>query len=302
MLFDDFRDREGRTVMKSKKIGFIGLGEMGYPMAIRLFEAGHELYISGHSQNPKSLEKMRKLKERGFVIEESFWKVAEKADVIVTILPADKEIKEVLLDPKFMESLKKNTTIVDMTSCSSATIKEIGGIYADLECRVIDAPVSGGINGAEKGTLAILASGEKEDVEGVRPILEILGDKIMYVGELGKGKAVKSVNQMMVGLHAIAFIEAYSAGLNQGLEPELIYEIIKKSSGYSDIFDRKFKNVMNHQFGEGFKLKHMRKDLKVALDSVQGIPLPFSKLAHEFYLMAQEYDEMDFTAISKLFI
>jgi 3-hydroxyisobutyrate dehydrogenase-like beta-hydroxyacid dehydrogenase len=288
--------------MDGKRIGFIGLGEMGYPMSVRLFEAGHKIYTSGHSKSPKSIEKLGNLKKKGFFIEASFYEVAEKSEIIITILPADKELREVLLDTKFMKSIKKNTIIIDMTSCASATIKEIGLEYKKLECSVIDAPVSGGILGAEKGTLAILASGAKEDVEEVNGILEILGNKIIYVGELGKGKAIKSVNQMMVGLNTIAFIEAYSAGLKQGLEPELIYEVIKKSSGYSDIFDRKFKNVSENKFDEGFKLKHMRKDLRVALESSEGVPLPFSKLAHEFYLMAQEYDEMDFTAISKLFV
>lgn len=287
--------------MLIKKIGFIGLGEMGYPMALRLCGAGYDIHTAQHSNKKASLNKIENLRNKGAIIEDDFSQVAKIADLIITILPADNEVKEVLLSDGFFNNVKEDAIIMDMTSCSPDTIKEVGNMYSSKGIRIIDAPVSGGVSGAEKGTLSIFASGNEDDVFEIRKVLEVLGTKIFYVGELGKGKAIKSVNQIMVAINTIGFIEAYNLAVKQDLDLDMVYDIIKESSGYSNIFDRKFKKLITEDFDNGFKLKHMRKDIKVALDSSGDTPMLFSNLIHELLLMGKDYDELDYTSISKLF-
>jgi 3-hydroxyisobutyrate dehydrogenase-like beta-hydroxyacid dehydrogenase len=286
--------------IKMDRIGFIGLGEMGFPMANRLCDAGYVIHTATHSNKQSSLDKVNSLREKGAVIEQSFAEVMKAVDWVITILPADKEVEEVLLNEAFLNHVNEDTLILDMTSCKAETIEKIGKIYTEKGARVVDAPVSGGITGAEQGTLSIFASGNRSDVDELEKVFSILGGKTFYLGLLGKGKAIKSINQMMVAVNSLAFIEAYRAAHEQGLDLDLVYDVIKQSSGYSNVFDRKFFKLVNRHFDNGFKLSLMRKDLKIALDSAGDMPLPVSRLVYELLLMAKDDDDLDYIAVTKL--
>ncbi len=282
------------------RIGFIGLGEMGFPMANRLCDAGYVIHTTIHSKKKSSIDKINSLKEKGAVIEQSFSDVIKAVDWVITILPADDEVEEVLLNQDFLNHVNKDTLVLDMTSCKAETIEKIGKIYEEKGARVVDAPVSGGITGAEQGTLSIFASGNRSDVDELEEVFSVLGGKTFYLGLLGKGKAIKSINQMMVAINSLAFIEAYRSALEQGLDLDLVYDVIKQSSGYSNVFDRKFFKLVNRHFENGFKMGLMRKDLKIALESAGDIPLPVSRLVYELLLMAKEDDDLDYIAVTKL--
>lgn len=281
-------------------IGFIGIGNMGFPMVNRLIDNGYKIITSGHSKSKNTIDKINNLRKKGAVIVDNFSDIAKHSQVIITVLPADDELIEVLLDEHFIKNLKEKTKVIDMTSCKSETIIKINEFYKKNNLSIIDAPVSGGVDGAKNGTLSFLTSGDEKEIESVKNILNVLGENFFYVGEVGMGKAMKSVNQLIVGLNMIAISEAFNLAKHIGLDINTMYSIIKKSTGNSNIFERKFNKMVSGDLKDGFKLKLMRKDLKVAIDSAEELPLPFSRLAHDFYLLAKEYDELDFTAINKV--
>lgn len=287
--------------MAIKKIAFIGLGAMGFPMSKRLCNAGFELSTSAFKG--KSIERSKVLGEMGTRIEENFADAAKGVDLIITILPEDEQVKSVLLDKKFYEIVDDGAIILEMTSCSSQTVIDVSNEYMKKGVKVIDAPVSGGTSGAENGTLTILGSGDKEAFEKVRPVLDVLASNINYVGKVGAGKALKAINQMLAAVNMVAVSEAYSLAGKLGIDPEVMYEVIEKSSGSSYIFNRKFKKLAYKDFSGGFKLNLMRKDLRIAINAGDDIPLPLARLAYNFYLMAgsKENEELDFSVVGKIF-
>jgi len=299
MPYNHYKDIYRRTD-NMDRIGFIGLGEMGFPMANRLCDAGYVIHTTIHSKKQSSIDKINSLKGKGAMIEHSPADIMKIVDWVITILPTDKEVEEVLLNQEFLNHVNEDTLILDMTSCKAETIEKIGKIYMEKGARVVDAPVSGGTTGAEQGTLSIFASGNRSDVDELEKVFSILGGKTFYLGMLGKGKAIKSINQMMVAVNSLAFIEAYRSALKQDLDLDLVYDVIKQSSGYSNVFDRKFFKLVNRHFENGFKLSLMRKDLKIALDSAGDIPLPVTRLVYELLLMAKEDDDLDYIAVTKL--
>jgi len=288
--------------MSIRKIGFIGLGAMGFPMVKRLLNAGSHIQTAAYKQNPIDVERAQQLEGMGAKVMDGFPAVARDVDLVLTILPEDKQVKAVLLDEEFYNSVDSNTIILEMTSCAPQTVQEIGKRYSDKGVRVFDGPVSGGTAGAENGTLTIFGSGKAEVLEEIKEVLDVLAAKVYFVGELGSGKALKAVNQMMTAVNMLAVAEGFAIAKKQGIDPEIMYEVIKESAGGSYVFDRKFNNLVKNKFDGGFKLSLMRKDLRIALSSVENIPLPFSKLAYDFYLMAAAYDNFDYSVISKLLV
>jgi 3-hydroxyisobutyrate dehydrogenase-like beta-hydroxyacid dehydrogenase len=288
--------------MAIQSIGFIGLGEMGFPMAKRLCGAGFEVRTAIHrADNPQSVERAAQLAALGAKIKESFAAAVTGADLILTILPEDEQVKGILLDREIRGAIVANPAaiILEMTSCRPATVQEIGAAYAQSGVRVFDAPVSGGVAGAANGTLTIFGAGDPELLDELRPVLERLAAKIYHLGELGAGKALKAVNQMLAAVNMVAVGEAYQLAGKAGIDPKVMYEVIKESSGNSYVFDRKFQNLVSDSFPAGFRLSLMRKDVRIALALAEGAKLPLAELAYQLYDDAREYDGFDFSAIAK---
>ncbi len=284
--------------MAIKKIAFIGLGAMGYPMAKRLCEAGFELHVTLTESNR---ERVKALQEKGAKVSDSYWASAKDADLILTILPEDAQVNEVLLNKDFYDAIKKEAIILEMTSCSARTVKDVEQYYRSKGVRVFDAPVSGGTAGAEKGTLTIFGSGSEDVLKEITPVFDVLAGKVYHVGDLGAGKALKTVNQMLVAMNMAAVAEAYSLALNEGIDLDMMQDVISASTGTSFVFDKKFVNVIKDSFQGGFKLRLMRKDLKTALKTGENIPLPLTRLVYAFFLMASKYDELDYSVMGKFF-
>lgn len=283
-----------------KSIAFIGLGNMGFPMAKRLCNAGFSVRTAVH----RNVAKSEQLAAENGIIADTVAEAVRGVDLVITILPQDEQVKEVLLDPEVYQAIVGNssTIIMEMTSCSPQTVQEIAEEYSKKGIRVFDAPVSGGVAGAANGSLTIFGAGDPALMDELKPVLNVLAAKVYHVGELGAGKALKAINQMMAAVNMVTVAEALVLADKCGINPEVMYDVIKQSSGNSYVFDKKFQNVVSGNFAAGFRTALMRKDLGIALSLGAGLELPLAKLAYEYYLKAGAYDQLDYSAVAKLLV
>lgn len=241
-------------------------------MAERVLAAGFNLITTFH----KRREPADRLAALGARVVDSPAEIAAAADVIVTIVPADQELLEVATGPKgLIQGLTPGKILVEMTTALPATVLHLERLLAPAGARLLDAPVSGGVTGAVKGTLTIMAGGDAEVLEQCRPLLESMSSKIVPVGGVGQGKVVKMVNQMMAAAHLVTIGEAFALGVRCGADPATLYEVIKDSSGYSRMLDARVPMLRAGSFEPGFKLDLMKKDVNLALDSAraEGVPM-----------------------------
>lgn len=268
------------------KVGFIGLGAMGGPMAERVVKAGFATFTTFH----KRREAADSLVAMGATLLASPAEVARAADTVITILPADAELKEVVFGSGgLLKGFSAGKVLIDMTTATAITLQDIAAVLTPLGVRVLDAPVSGGTTAAASGTLTIMAGGEAALLEECRPLLESMGSRIIHAGPLGQGKVVKIVNQMMAAVHLLAIGEAFAFGIRSGASPDTLYSVIKESSGYSKMMDLRLPGfLLAGSFQPGFKLDLMKKDVNLALDSAraQGIPLLLTGLASQVFAAA----------------
>lgn len=261
------------------KVGFIGLGAMGLPMAERVVRAGFPVTTMIH----RRLEPAERLALLGATLAETAADVARASDVVITILPADAELKEVCLSANgLVNGMAEGKILLDMTTCTATTLLEIETALKPIGVRVLDAPVSGGTTGAAEGTLTAMVGGDAALLEEVRPLLATMASKIVHVGAVGQGKVVKIVNQAMAAVHLLAIGEAFALGVRCGADPETLYSVIKESSGYSKMMDLRLPSfLLRGSFEPGFKLDLMKKDVNLALASsrAQAIPLPLTSAA-----------------------
>jgi 3-hydroxyisobutyrate dehydrogenase-like beta-hydroxyacid dehydrogenase len=266
------------------KVGFIGLGAMGGPMAMRVAHAGHQLFCVGGHGAADALSAL------GACIMATPADVARAADVVITILPADAQLKDVVLGANGLrEGLTAGKTLIDMTTATGMSLLEIERQLAPLGVRVLDAPVSGGTPAAAEGTLTIMVGGDADLLEQHRPLLETMGARIVHVGALGQGKVVKMVNQMMAAVHLLAIGEAFALGSRCGADATTMYNVIRESSGYSRMMDLRLPGfLLAGSCRPGFKLDLMKKDLNLALESARstGAPVLLTSLAVQVFAAA----------------
>jgi len=287
--------------MLLKKIGFIGLGSMGFPMAKNLLAAGYQVHITKHSNNQKSIDRIDALIALGAKLESSIVEVVKDVDLIISVLPADKEVREVYLNKEVLDAVKTEAIILDMTSCTASAIIDVEKYYSEKGIRVLDAPVSGGIGGAQKGTLTIFGAGDKDTFDEIDDVLKCLGEKIYYIGSLGKGKILKSINNMLNAINTVAVIEGLTVANQNGIDLEIMYDVLTNSSGSSNSLEKKFDKIRNNDYEPNFKMSLMKKDVKIALDSVKNSTLPVAELVHKMFVNASEFGELDYTSISQLY-
>jgi 3-hydroxyisobutyrate dehydrogenase-like beta-hydroxyacid dehydrogenase len=283
--------------MTDKSVGFIGLGSMGYPMAKRLCESGYQLITTVN----RNIEPAEKLKELGAVVKDSPIDVIKASEIIITMLPEDAQVEEVLLHSESLEAFKPGAILLEMTSGSPQFIKKVEKELEIYKVSVLDAPVSGGTIGAENGTLTIMIGGKQEIIDQVKPILEVMGKNIIHVGEIGSGNGIKAINQMLAAVNMLATSEAIALAEEIGMDLSSLYDVIKESSGNSWMFTNKFESIVNRQFDLGFRLKLMTKDIKIAISEGENVSLPLASNAYQLYKVASRKDgEIDFAAISKV--
>ena len=253
-------------------VGFVGLGAMGLPMAKRVLGGGHTMYTTVHRRR----EPAEELRAMGAAILATPGEVATAADVVITILPADTELKEVVFGTTgILDAMTNGKVLIEMTSGTALAMQEIAAAVGSKGGSVLDAPVSGGTPAAEQGTLTIMVGGDQPLLERFRPLLQTMGTRILRVGKVGQGKIVKIVNQMMAAIHLLTIGEAFALGIKNGADPDVLYEVIKSSSGYSKMMDLRLPGfLLEGSFEPGFKLDLMKKDVNLALESAKASSTP----------------------------
>jgi 3-hydroxyisobutyrate dehydrogenase len=267
------------------KVGLIGIGNMGRHYARNLINAGFELHV--YSRTSKSLERATSI---GAVACKSPKDLASKVKLTLLALPGPKEVEEVTIgDNGIIEGAIKGSLVIDLGTAGVDTVKKVGKELEKKGIDFLDAPVSGGVVGAEKATLTIMVGGKKEVFDRALNVLKVLGKNIYYVGDLGSGNVVKLLNQLMTATNLVAASEAMVLGVKAGINPRLAYEIISKSLGGSAILNYAMpERALKGNFRPGFAIKLMHKDLKLALELAErlNVPLPTCLRAKEMLQIA----------------
>ncbi len=265
------------------KIGFIGLGVMGKPMATNLVNKGYSVTVFDIRQEP-----MDDLKNIGANVGSSSKNVAENSDVIITMLLSSPHVEAAVLgEGGVIEGAREGSVLIDMSTIAPETTRKVGKRLADMGIKMLDAPVARGVRAATDGTLAIFVGGEKETFEKYEPILSAMGSDISYVGELGCGEVVKLVNQLILSATVAATAEGMVLGVKGGVDPDTLIEVMGKGSANSFALQNHFKNfVMKGNFGENiFPTEYILKDLGLVLETGKDleVPLLLSAVANQLY-------------------
>jgi 3-hydroxyisobutyrate dehydrogenase len=243
-------------------IGFVGLGRMGLPMTTRLAAAGYRVRGLDVSETARAAFSA----VPGSRLAEDMGAVAAGADAVVLMLPDSAVIRQVTAEQGLLAAMRPGMMLIDMSSSEPAATRQLAQQAADSGITMIDAPVSGGVPGAVRGTLTIMAGGPAEAVAAARPMLEVLGSRVLHVGPAGAGHAVKALNNLLSGVHLLATSEAMLAGQDFGLDPAVLLDVLNTSSGRSGSTENKWPNyVLTGSFDSGFGLRLLVKDMRIAL-------------------------------------
>ena len=256
------------------RIGFIGLGIMGKPMAKNLLAAGHQLVVSDH--NKAAAEELAELgAARGATPAE----IAGQVDLVITMLPNSPQVREVALgEGGLIEGARSGLVYVDMSSIAPLASQEIAAALGERGVSMLDAPVSGGEPKAVEGTLAIMVGGDKAVFDQVREVLAAMGSAVVHVGDLGAGNIAKLANQVVVALNIAAVSEAFVLAQKAGVPPEAVFAAIRGGLAGSTVLEAKAPMMLDHNFKPGFRIDLHIKDLTNALDTSHevGAPLPLT--------------------------
>lgn len=269
-----------------KTIGFIGIGVMGSRMCARILNAGYRTNVFD-----VSTDAVKAMEEKGAVGYESPALVGKHSDVIVTMLPNSRIVESVMFGENgLISGLSAGKIYIDMSSSQSSSNQKISEKLSEIGVPMLDAPVSGGFQGAEKGTLSIMVGGPKEVFEDSLPLLSTMGKNIRYVGRIGCGDIIKSVNQVLFAMNMVAAAEAAILGVKAGIDPEVLLEIVNSGAGQSYATSQKLVNfALKRNFKPGFTLDLMVKDADIALNMARElhVPMAMGNLARETLVQAQ---------------
>jgi 2-hydroxy-3-oxopropionate reductase len=266
---------------ENERVGFIGLGIMGRPMARNLLKAGYALVVWNRSRPG-----IDALVADGAEEADSPRAVAERVSAVITILGDSPDTEQVALGERgIIEGAHEGLVHIDMATISPAVTRAIAARYAEAGIEMLDAPVSGGEQGAIDGTLSIMAGGKPEVFERCRPLFEAMGRTIVYCGPTGSGQVVKLCNQVVVGLNNLAMSEALVLAAKAGVEPATMVEAVRAGAGSSWALQNLAPRILAGDFKPGFKVAHQQKDLRLALELAnQGsAPLPGTALVHQLF-------------------
>lgn len=281
----------------SNKIGFIGLGIMGKPMAHNLIKAGHRLVVFDMVQ-----ASVNSLVSQGAVRGASSKDVAEQCQIVITMLPDGPQVEEAVLGPGgVLEGAKPGTIVVDMSSISPIVAQKAGKACEQRGVEFLDAPVSGGEPKAVDGTLAIMVGGKQTAFESVRPLLDVMGSSVTLTGPVGAGNVTKLANQIMVACNIAAMGEALVLATRAGLDPEVVFNAVKGGLAGSTVLNAKAPMVLARNFNPGFRIKLHQKDLRNALLAAESlkVSLPLTSLVQQILmaLMNEGKGDLDHAAI-----
>lgn len=280
------------------KIGFIGLGIMGAPMALHLVNAGHELYYVKRSKVNAEIA------ATSAVACATAKEVAEKADVVILMVPDTPDVQSVLFGKEGVaEGLTKGKTVIDMSSISPIETKVFAKQIADLGCEYLDAPVSGGEVGAKAASLTIMVGGTEAAFAMAKPLFELMGKNITHVGGTGDGQTTKVANQIIVALNIAAVGEALLFASKAGADPAKVRQALMGGFASSRILEVHGERMIKRTFNPGFRIGLHQKDLNLALAGAKAIGVALPQTAGAAQLMgacaANGWDQLDHSALVK---
>ena len=279
------------------KLGFIGLGIMGKPMASHLLAAGHTLHV--YNRSPGSA---RELASKGAVAYTSSKEVAQKSDVTFIMVPDTPDVEAVLFgEDGVADGIRPGSIVVDMSSISPIATKAFAQKLDTLGVKMLDAPVSGGQIGAENATLSIMVGGQPEVFEQVKPQFEIMGKNIVHAGGNGDGQTCKVANQIIVALTIEAVSEALLFASKAGADPGKVREALLGGFAQSRVLELHGERMIRRNFAPGFRIRLHQKDLNLALQGARdlGLSLPCTSIAQELFngVAAQGNSDLDHSAM-----
>jgi len=258
------------------RIGFIGLGTMGRPMARKLIDASHDLVVSSHNAEAAS-----ELRELGAAVGQNPSEIAAQVDLVITMLPDSPQVRQVALGADGLaHGAHDGLVYVDMSSIAPRVAREVHDALAEHGVPMLDAPVSGGEPRAVDGTLSIMVGGQRHIYEQVRDVLAVMGSSVVHVGQIGAGNTAKLANQVVVALNIAAVSEALVLARRADVEPETVLAAIRGGLAGSNVLEAKAPMMLQRNFKPGFRIDLHAKDLVNALDTADhvGARLPLTKM------------------------
>jgi 2-hydroxy-3-oxopropionate reductase len=279
------------------KLGFIGLGIMGKPMAGHLVKAGHE--VSVYDLNAASIQE---LVSKGASAGKSSKEIGQRSEIIFIIVPDTPDVEAVLYGKEGLtEGLKPGSIVVDMSSISPIATKEFAQKLGAMKVKMLDAPVSGGQVGAENATLSIMVGGEAAVFEKIKPYFQLMGKNIVHVGGSGDGQTCKVANQIVVALNIEAVAEALLFASKAGADPAKVRAALMGGFAHSRVLELHGEKMLKRTFNPGFRIRLHQKDLNLALQSARsmGLSLPNTATAQELFnaVAAQGGIDLDHSAM-----
>lgn len=279
------------------KVGYIGLGLMGAPMARNLMKAGHELVVHNRSR-----EIVQDLADEGATSANSPKEVAEQVDFVFTNLPDSPDVERIALgDGGIIKGAHDGLIFVDNSTIKPETTRDVAEKLASVGVTALDAPVSGGDIGAKAGTLTIMVGGNKAAFDKTLPLFEAMGKTITYIGEAGAGQIAKAANQILVGGTMVAMAEALVLSMKAGVDPAKVVQAISRGAAQCWALDNKPEKLFKRDLDPGFKAYMQAKDLKIVVDSGRtfGVPLPLTAISHQLFeaMVAMGNADLDNSAV-----
>lgn len=281
------------------KVAFIGMGTMGAPMAMNLLKAGYGVTVHNRTR-----DREMPLAEAGASRADSPQAAAATADVVITCVSDTADVEAVLLgDRGVAAGAKPGTIVIDMSTISPIATQQMAATLAEKQIALIDAPVSGGSEGAQQGTLSIMVGGDAAVVEKVRPVLAVMGKTITHVGAIGAGQTTKAINQIIVAGTYWAIAEGMTLGLKANLDMEKVVQAVSGGAAGSWGLDHRSGNMIANEYPLGFRVRLHRKDLNIALAAARelGVTLPMTAFVEqvETGLIGRGFGDEDVSAIAR---
>jgi 2-hydroxy-3-oxopropionate reductase len=267
--------------MATETVGFVGLGIMGGPMAENLLDAGYD--VVGHNRSDEPVEELEASGGEGAT---SPKEVAERADVVITCLPDSPVVEEIVRgDEGVLDGLEDGMVVVDMSTISPTVTEDLAEAIAERGAAMLDAPISGGEEGAIEGTLSIMVGGDESVFEDCRELFEVMGSTVTHCGPNGAGQTTKACNQIVVAAQMVGVSEALVFAHRAGADLEAVVEAISGGAAGCWTLDNRAPNMIQGEFDPGFFASYQYKDLRIATDAGEafGSPMPQTSVAHELY-------------------
>ena len=272
-----------------KRVGFIGLGIMGMPMARNLIRAGFEVAVYD-----RTTSKAEQMAAEGAKKVDSPRELAEESSAVITMVSDTPDVESVILGEKgIIEGIKPDSVVIDMSTISPQATRRIAIRLREKEAHMLDAPVSGGEKGAIDGTLSIMVGGDARILKRCRPILEVMGKNVIHVGSNGMGQTVKLMNQILVAGNLNAAVEALVFARKQGVDLKKAIEAVKGGAAGSWQLANLAPRIIRRDFRPGFMIDLMQKDLKLVMEAaeVMKVPLPVTSVIHQTFCSLQAAGE-----------